>query len=224
MHRRTVIISILLVGLMIVSAGVVNASGGNGHEPSDRESYTDEYREKHKHPKPRRGDKTIKLLGLQEPDEASIITVDGRVFTGDEPLPEDHEITPGEKQVFRERLFGLDDSDPDNPQPRGEQIGTVLADCTVITVGDDPEDPDDAPSVLCTRMFTIDGRGDIAAAESFTFADPLEDTIPITGGTGKFRDAGGEISFELQEIEGTDLSNSIYTVRLLHLEDGRRHR
>jgi hypothetical protein len=83
---------------------------------------------------------------------------------------------------------------------------------------------DDAPedlSVLCSRMFVPDGRGEIAAAESYTFADPLSDTDPITGGTDTFRDVGGEVSFDVQEIEGTDLFNSIYTFRLLRLDDGR---
>jgi len=59
-------------------------------------------------------------------------------------------------------------------------------------------------------------------AESYTFADPLSDTDPITGGTDTFRDVGGEVSFDVQEIEGTDLYNSIYTFRLLRLDDGRR--
>lgn len=109
--------------------------------------------------------------------------------------------------------------DPDNLRPRGEQIGTVVAQCTVVTVGDDPEDPEDAPSVICSDVFTLEGRGDIAAADSFTFADPPEDVLPITGGTGKFRDAGGEIFLSSQQIEDTGLSNSIYTIRLLHLGD-----
>ena len=118
--------------------------------------------------------------------------------------------------VFRERLFRVDVSDPDNPKPRGRQLGTALAECTTITVG--PEDAPEDTSVLCSRMFVLDGKGEIAAAEAYTFADPLSDTDPVTGGTGKFRDVGGEVSFDAFEIEGTDLSNSVYTFRLLHLK------
>lgn len=221
MHRRSVAISIMLVVLMIISVGVVNASAGNDHDHKNGRDHSKAttYHKHHKHHKGTRGDTTIKLFGQQELDEASIITADGRVFTSPDTPPEDHEITPGEVLVYRERLFKLDDRDPDNLRPRGEQIGTVVVECTVVTVGDDPEDPEDAPSVICSDVFTLEGRGDIAAADSFTFADPPEDVLPITGGTGKFRDAGGEIFLSSQQIEDTGLSNSIYTIRLLHLED-----
>lgn len=160
------------------------------------------------------------LIGIQEPDEASLITADGRVFTGTEPLPENLVPTPGDVQVYRERLFRVDTRNPDNPRPRGKQLGTVLAQCTTITVGE--EDAPEDFSLLCSRMFTLDERGDIAAAESFTFADPLSDTIPVTGGTGQFRDVGGDIFYDIQEIEGTDLYNSIYSFNLLHLDERRR--
>lgn len=216
MHRRSLIISTLLVVLMSISAGVVHASGGNGQRAAATKSSSAENAKK---PSDATGrGKTIELFGQQEPDEASTITADGRVFTSPEPLPEDYVFSPGDVQVYRERLFKLDDSDPDNPAPRGDQIGAVLVECTTVTAGEAPEDI----SVICSRVFTLDGRGDIAAAESFTFADPLADTISITGGTGKFRDAGGEISFDAQEIEGTDLFNSIYTIHLLALDDGHR--
>jgi hypothetical protein len=120
---------------------------------------------------------------------------------------------PGDRQVYRERLFALDDSDPENPQPSGEQLGAVVVECTQVTVGEAPEDT----SWICSRVFTLEGRGDIAAAESFTFADPVEDTISITGGTGDFRDAGGQASFDVQFIEDGSFFNSIYQIKLLHL-------
>lgn len=218
MHRRSLTVSALLMVLMMISAGVVHASGG---ESWSKEHKKDADSTAEHHPR-NKGDRTIRLIGIQELDEASRITVDGQVFTGDEPLPEDYVPSPGDVDVYRERLFRLDRSDPDNPRPRGRQLGTVLAECTTITVGE--EDAPEDLSILCSRMFTLEGKGDIAAAESFTLADPESDTIPITGGTGKFRDAGGDIFFDVQPIEGTDLFNSIYTINLLHLDDGRRRR
>jgi len=127
--------------------------------------------------------------------------------------PEAFIPSPGDRTVFREQLFELDDSDPTNPEPRGEQVGSVLVECTVLTTGQAPDDL----SVLCSRMFVLDGRGDIAAAESFTFADPLEDTVAVTGGTGDFRDVGGQVSFTVEEVADADFLNSIYQFRLLHL-------
>lgn len=118
--------------------------------------------------------------------------------------------SPGDRFVFREGLFELDDSDRNNPEPKGDQLGTVLAECTAVTVGEAPEDV----SVVCSRVFTLDERGDIAVQESFTFADPLEDTLAVTGGTGDFRDAGGQVSFEVDPIEDTENFNSVYTFEL----------
>jgi len=122
--------------------------------------------------------------------------------------------SPGDRTVFRERLFELDDSDEGNPEPTGEQLGTVLAECTAVTTGVAP----DETSWICTRMFTLDHKGDIAVQESFTFADPIADTLAITGGTGQFRDAGGQVSFDFEEVEGQPFFNSIYTFRVLHLK------
>jgi hypothetical protein len=127
--------------------------------------------------------------------------------------PEAVVFGPGDRNVFREQLFALDDSDPANPEPTGPALGSVLAECTVVTTGLERADT----SVLCSRMFVLDDRGDIAAAESSTFADPAEDTVAITGGTGDFRDAGGEISFTVEEFGDAGLLNSVYDVRLLHL-------
>lgn len=215
MRRRSISVSILLVLLMILSAGVVHASGGSDGRSQETTNDLTEKTKKHG-----KSGKVIELFGLQEPDESALITADGQVFPSTEPIPEEVVESPGDVFVYRERLFRLDDSDPDNPQPTGDQIGTVLAECTVVTVGE--EDAPEDTSVLCSRMFTLDGRGDIAAAESYTFADPLSDTIPITGGTGKFRTAGGEIDFDLQDVEDNpDIVNSIYTIRLLRLQPKR---
>jgi hypothetical protein len=40
-----------------------------------------------------------------------------------------------------------------------------------VTAGHEPQDI----SYLCSRMFMLDGRSDIALAEAYTFADPLPD-------------------------------------------------
>lgn len=52
-----------------------------------------------------------------------------------------------------------------------------------MTAGQEPQDI----SYLCSRMFMFDSRGDIALAEAYTFADPLPDTTPVTGGSGRYR-------------------------------------
>ena len=121
--------------------------------------------------------------------------------------------SPGDRTVFRERLFALDNSDPDNPEPTGDQLGTVVVECTAVTMGAAPEDQ----SWICSRVFTLDDRGDIAVQESFTFADPIEDTLSVTGGTGEFRDVGGQVSFAVEEIPDAPVHNSIYSFHLLHL-------
>ena len=124
--------------------------------------------------------------------------------------------SPGDRFVYRERLFDLDRSDPDRPRPRGEQLGTLVAECTLVTAGQEPQDI----SYLRSRMFMFDSRGDIALAEAYTFADPLPDTIPVTGGSGRYRDAGGQVVYDFSPIEGDDdvpFSNSVYEIQLLHL-------
>lgn len=220
MRSRSLLISMFLLVFMAVG-GAVHASGGRGAPANAERQLEGDNQTAEDSRWGGGGVETIKLFGLQEPDEVSLITPPGEVFTGE--APEAPPPSPGDVVVFRERLFALDDRDPENPRPTGEQIGTVVAQCTIVAVGE--EDAPQDTSVICSRVFTLDGRGEIAASEAYTFADPLSDTLPLTGGTGEFMDAGGEIAFDPQEIEGVEFYfNSVYTIRLLHLEDGRGHR
>jgi hypothetical protein len=63
----------------------------------------------------------------------------------------------------------------------GEPVGHQVGSCVLV---------DTSGTANCTGVITLDGRGTITFA--FENAPPPEKTLAITGGTGKFRSAGGE--------------------------------
>lgn len=64
-----------------------------------------------------------------------------------------------------------------NDHPVGHEVGS----CTLV---------DSSALANCTAVVTLDSRGTIAFA--FENSPPPEKTLAITGGSGDFRDAGGD--------------------------------
>jgi hypothetical protein len=63
----------------------------------------------------------------------------------------------------------------------GSQVGHEVGSCVLVEA---------SGLANCTAVVTLDGRGTIAFA--FENAPPPEKTLAITGGSGDFRDAGGD--------------------------------
>jgi hypothetical protein len=142
-----------------------------------------------------------------------------------EPPPEGEEGVPavGDEFVFTDRLYALGGT-PEAPARAGEQIGHVSVRCVVSQVFEAEEDA----ASTCTGVFSIDGRGDVTAQGMFRFSE-FEDqgfaTLGLTGGTGEFYDAGGEL--EVREFTDDDPTNdeeesfpAVYELRILHLAEG----
>ncbi|MCA1727580.1 MAG: hypothetical protein LC722_08010 [Actinobacteria bacterium] len=65
-------------------------------------------------------------------------------------------------------------------------------------------------TLVCTAALTLRGRGEIVLGGTIPF-DPVF-TIAITGGTGEFRTAAGEVRVD---VSAPDRQTTVYTVRLV---------
>jgi hypothetical protein len=78
---------------------------------------------------------------------------------------------------------------------RGGALAGPLNDQCTIKFSQAPSHP----AALCSFAFTLSGRGEITADGSVVFAPapegfrPVPFALPVTGGTGKFQDARGQI-------------------------------
>jgi hypothetical protein len=79
-------------------------------------------------------------------------------------------FSPADVIVFHDQLL-------QDGRPAGHEVGS----CVLV---------DAAGLANCTAVVTLDDRGTIAFA--FENAPPPEKTLAITGGSGDFRDAGGD--------------------------------
>jgi hypothetical protein len=105
------------------------------------------------------------------------------------------------------RAFGLGDRFvfTDNLFKRGERVGTDHGECVTTRI----QGQSGTFQCLVTAVFR---RGQITVQGAVTFSDDTSPfTVAITGGTGKFRDAAGEVV--------VDESAGAYTVLTFHLED-----
>lgn len=130
------------------------------------------------------------------------ITATGEVSDGedDEFLPE-----PGDRFTLRDDVFADED--------RTEQLGSNTTECTFTTVGGETEE-DFFASVACHGTLRVDGQGDISWQARGDFPEEFGGiTVSITGGTGAFLGASGEVGIEFGP-EDEDPSTSVYHVRI----------
>jgi hypothetical protein len=108
--------------------------------------------------------------------------------------PNPNKPTPGYSFSFTEALY------PTNSHTR---IGTDYVNCDIITTTRN----------LCTASWVLKNRGQISVAGSIPFnTKPGQRfTIPVTGGTGEFRDVRGTVT-----ITGTS-DSAYYTPQVFQL-------
>lgn len=103
------------------------------------------------------------------------------------------------------------------------EVGQNLIDCTFVSVSGETEE-DFAASLLCHGVLTLDGKGDISwqGQTSFSAEEPEADapfiTVALTGGTGRFTNAGGEAEI----FETGEESQTRYEIDLLKFKTSRR--
>jgi hypothetical protein len=94
----------------------------------------------------------------------------------------------GDRFVFTDDLFEEKD---------GEKVGFDVVECTLVRL-------DDPGAVQCLATFWLDDRGQITVQGLVTFDGEDSGTfvLPITGGSGEFQNAGGEL--EVEEVSETE--------------------
>ncbi len=95
----------------------------------------------------------------------------------------DEGLSQGDRFVFADDVF-LDD----------EKVGTDGGECVIVlfTPGPDPDDDPEALTAQCVATVSLpDGQITVQGLVDFTEPGPF--TIAITGGTGKYRTAHGEV-------------------------------
>lgn len=110
---------------------------------------------------------------------------------------------PFDSVIFSRDVYAVDLSDPDNPVPTGPVIGSNMVQCTVAGPA----------GLLCHGTVSLFGIGDLTIAGPFVFQNP--DEAAVTGGTGRFADARGQMS----ALEVNAETDQVYWFDL----SGRRH-
>jgi hypothetical protein len=133
--------------------------------------------------------------------------------TGEEPEDEEYVPGPGDRLIIVEQLFTDEDREDD-------QVGRNDIECTFTAVDDDL-----IANLLCRGVLTLDDQGSLAWQGSTQFdltEDPDEDEalikVAITGGTGDFTRAGGEVVVFDTTEEDDDETTSTYEVTLFQLK------
>ena len=121
-------------------------------------------------------------------------TVVGTFNLNDPPQPLD-------SVIFSRDVYAVDLSDPANPVPTGPVIGSNMVQCTVAGPA----------GLLCMGTVSLFGQGDLIIAGPFVFQNP--DEAAVTGGTGRFAGARGEmtaleINQDADQVYWFDLSTS----------------
>ena len=106
-------------------------------------------------------------------------------------------LSQGDRFVFSDDVF-LDD----------EKVGMDGGECVIVlfTPGDDPEGEPEALTAQCVATVMLPD-GQITAQGLVDFAQTEPFTIAITGGTGKYRTAHGEVQVteESEEVDVLDV-------------------
>jgi hypothetical protein len=136
------------------------------------------------------------------------------------PPPGENDLPKvGDRFFFRDILYH--NQSATNPGPVDGPIGDNIGGCTVVHVVEPDAvhavEPD--AQIQCLGTITITGLGALSWQGTFKFGDFIDPgfiTVAITGGTGEFFDAGGEIRVSQPNPEAQD-TPSVYEVHLLHL-------
>jgi len=110
-------------------------------------------------------------------------------------------LQPFDSVIFSRDVYAVDLSDPANPVPTGPVIGSNMVQCTVAGPA----------GLLCSGTVTLFGLGDLIIAGPFVFQNP--DEAAVTGGTGRFSGARGEmtaleLNADADQVYWFDLSSS----------------
>ncbi|MDX1555803.1 MAG: hypothetical protein R3212_07245 [Xanthomonadales bacterium] len=106
---------------------------------------------------------------------------------------------PLDSVIFSRDVYAIDWSDPANPAPAGPVIGSNMVMCTVAGPA----------GLLCNGTVTLFGIGELTLAGRFAFENPSQ--VAVTGGTGRFANARGqltalELNPEADQVYWFDLS------------------
>lgn len=118
----------------------------------------------------------------------------------------------GDRFFFRDVLYH--NQSAENPGPVDGSIGDNIGACTTVHVFTDNA------QIQCVGTITITGLGTVTWQTIFKFSeftDPGFINVAITGGTGEFFDAGGEIRVSQVGPPNAQDAPSVYEVHLLHL-------
>jgi hypothetical protein len=193
---RTRTIAVMIVAMLVLSTGaaaVAHDGKGKGKGP---------------------GGVTALTLYATE-TAATFITAGGDVIApDDETMP-----TAGARFLAVDTLYG--------DAARTDQVGRNDIECTLTEVTGTSE-ADASASLLCNGVVTLDGQGTLAWQAAVTFAgmegevDPSQPfaTVALTGGTGAFTRAGGEVVL-FDESTSEDVSLTRYEVSLLRFRTSR---
>ena len=181
-------ISRLLVGLVAGSATASDRAQGGG-----------------------RDDRATELTLYATETAFTLVSATGQV---NPPEDDPSAFTAGARLLIVETVF----SDEARTKPAGRN--DIL--CTIIEVTGTVEAPGDA-TLVCDGVIRLNDKGSLTWMGSVTFAAAEEEpegafaTLAITGGTGKFRAAGGEITI-FDESTTADETLSRYEIDLLRFE------
>jgi Dirigent-like protein len=119
-------------------------------------------------------------------DHFAIVLPDGETFTGDEePMGEEEPPPVGTQLFISEVLYEATDDDE-----RGDEVGRSHIECTAQV----------APvNFSCDATFVFDDGSQLHGTVVFDFgmeetAEPFQLDVAVTGGTGEFSGATGEIA------------------------------
>jgi len=102
--------------------------------------------------------------------------------TVDAAFPPNFPPLIGEQIVFARDVYQADLSDPANPVPVGDVIGSNITVCIAAPPA----------GISCSGSLTLFGRGSLMLQAPFVFENPTN--VAVTGGTGDFAGVGGTAS------------------------------
>jgi hypothetical protein len=133
----------------------------------------------------------------------AIVLPNGDTFTDEDPPP-DEEMDPptGARLFISETLYDTDDG-----ETRGDEVGRSHIECTAQV--------NPSTAFVCDGVFDIDDEGQLHGTVLIDFAeeDPEEQTtfdIAVTGGTGSFFGATGEVAFTDTTEDPEDEVTALY--------------
>ena len=195
MRRWVSYVAVAAVGAAVVVGGTAGAGDGR---PTDRST------------------EQFSLWAVPDPESEAFLPADPNAATpteGEEGPP-----AVGDEFVFTDILYAVGGTS-DAPGPAGDPIGVNNGRCMASQVLLEEE----AVVATCSGVVHLDGRGDLTWQLRSRFSeseDPGFIQVAITGGTGDFYDAGGEVVVrEAGDDSATDDDEppSIYEVQVLHL-------